>query len=59
MIASSLASEYSHVLGGARNSVFTEHLLGLYGLGHVLMAMGWYASSRCLITSAKECVRPC
>ena len=28
MIASSRASEYSHVLGGARNSLFTEHLLG-------------------------------
>jgi hypothetical protein len=28
MVASSRASEYSHVLGGARNSLFTEHLLG-------------------------------
>ncbi|MEN5089081.1 caspase family protein [Pseudomonas protegens] len=28
MIASSRASEYSHVVGGARNSLFTEHLLG-------------------------------
>lgn len=28
MIASSRASEYSHALSGARNSLFTEHLLG-------------------------------
>jgi hypothetical protein len=28
MIASSRATEYSYALGGARNSLFTEHLLG-------------------------------
>jgi hypothetical protein len=28
LIASSRATEYSHVLDGARNSLFTEHLLG-------------------------------
>lgn len=35
LIASSRATEYSYALGGARNSLFTEHLLGaLRGAAH-------------------------